>query len=902
MSRQDDDKHFFDKYPDGVRYGKSPDGSHYWNEPDLQHPGEFWSVTDIILPKLHPCTGRGSGAGAGPRPSEPKEKNFKIDRDTVVPLLYGRRKIDGIPIPVGTDGDYIYICYVFCEGEIELFEKKFINDEEISEFSGLYVFYDHLGVLDEAYDTALHGCDSNWIEPLAGTAYVAARFKADEKFSGIPKLSAIVQGKIVYDHRIDASAYSSNPALCLQDLKCSARYGGQVAAGKIDYSTWDATANACDYDLGSGNVRHSLNYYIQNPTSIERIEAYMLLHFNGDIVYSNGEYKLNLHAARSSVATFDQDTVWDVVLGRPESSEYFNRVRASYTIPDDTFLEDEYSLESAGLTTGDELLTEANFDFTGCASLSEVKRLCVYQLNSRISDLKLELSTYDTQGLERFDRFTFSHDIHSLVAVDFYVLECNGSRLIATEYSADLFSDALVDNPEIPEADLPSPLAVPAAVTELSATELPSVAADQHVSSVVEITWTASTFAWVKHYEIWTKEDGDYILYAITTEPAIQVSSTGRYTTLYAQIVTVSELGVKSTAATVSCIIEGTPLLPIWKSGAALTGAEAGDVAVLTWDKDGASPIATTGQATRAFEYEIRRGRTGYTWDQSSWVATVSALNYMDRVAPSGTWDYLVKAINSMGAETATALSTSVTVTLNPNLSFNRNQPIELTGATVNQVVISPSNTDADIAFPQAAAYDAWAERFTGTAWTGGPSGHPVWMTPTATSGTIDLVTAVTDMGAVFSGEFTLNYSSAKIGTGTATLTAKLLYSLDNSFWTEVDLSSAEVLTARYLKAKFVWTSSDSDTCYYIEEPVTVNVKANPVIEFGTATVGSGGSKTITFDMTFAAIDKVQLTPQGSSARIALADNITTTDFDIVLFDAAGSAAGGDVNWKVEGV
>ena len=238
-------------------------------------------------------------------------------------------------------------------------------------------------------------------------------------------------------------------------------------------------------------------------------------------------------------------------------------------------------------------------------------------------------------------------------------------------------------------------------------------------------------------------------------------------------------------------------------------------------------------------------------------------------------------------------------------MSFNKDQAVELTGATVQQVAISPSGTDSDQAFPLTASEDSWAERFSAGADWDDTVDAPWPIAPT--TGTIDLVSVATDMGGQFSGEFTFGYTSTKIGSGTATLTPWLGYSLDNVTYNWIDASSAVTLTARYVKAKFVWTCAVADTFYIVSEPVSVNIKAMPVVEFGEIAITGSGNVSITFNMTFAAVDKITLTPEFVTTTPALrnivADNVSLAGMDIYSFDAAGAAAACDlVKYKIEGV
>ena len=520
--------------------------------------------------------------------------------------------------------------------------------------------------------------------------------------------------------------------------------------------------------------------------------------------------------------------------------------------------------------------------------------MCVYQLNKRASDLTLTFKTYNTKGLERYDRFQFTHDVFSLASQDFYAVEVGADYVKAVEYSPSLFSDTVIAAPTIPEADLPLPSDTPDDATGLTLTENVDQAKDTHFTSTIVASWTASAWPWVKHYEVWIKTTGSYVLYGVTTDTRMDIQVTEEEETYTVKVVTVSVWDVPAGGVEESIYIDGKNWPPEWPAGASLSGTEAGDVAILSWD------AATDSDTVR---YEIRRGRTTDTWETAAWVTTIDARSYFDRNAPAGTWRWFVKAIDSVGQYTDAALSVDVEVTINPNLAFNRDQSAELTGSMVTQVAVSPSGTSGDVAFPITSAAHTWADRFTaGNAWSAELTAGKPWIDPVPTSGTMELVTQKIDMGAQFTGEFSLDYTATKYGTGAATLTPYILLSDDDLTYTAHAASSTFTATARYLKVKFVWTCGDSSSFYTVSEPVTVTVKATPMIESGTATVTSSGSYSISFNMTFTSVDRVLLTPKGGTARIALADNVSTSGFDLKLFDTDGSAAAGDVYWRVEGV
>jgi len=92
-----------------------------------------------------------------------------------------------------------------------------------------------------------------------GNAYLAIRYlyDVDAYRNGKPQITAIVQGALCYDPRLDSApganptnpsyiAYTTNPALCLADYLTDQNLGLAEAAANIDWSLVVAAANICD--------------------------------------------------------------------------------------------------------------------------------------------------------------------------------------------------------------------------------------------------------------------------------------------------------------------------------------------------------------------------------------------------------------------------------------------------------------------------------------------------------------------------------------------------------------------------------------------------------------------------------------------------------------------------------
>ena len=81
-----------------------------------------------------------------------------------------------------------------------------------------------------------------------GIAYLVLALTMDSPdneslFAGVPDVQCIVRGRKVKDPRTGATAYSTNPALCIRDYLTSARYGGG-AVGIVEADVFDGASNA----------------------------------------------------------------------------------------------------------------------------------------------------------------------------------------------------------------------------------------------------------------------------------------------------------------------------------------------------------------------------------------------------------------------------------------------------------------------------------------------------------------------------------------------------------------------------------------------------------------------------------------------------------------------------------
>tara|TARA_R100000654_G_scaffold821_4_gene3181 strand:+ start:13126 stop:15879 length:2754 start_codon:yes stop_codon:yes gene_type:complete len=134
------------------------------------------------------------------------------------------------------------------------------------------VFNLHKGEQSQTADPMLTGVfdgsnsNTNWTSnhKLNNICYIAANFEYDTKgmFQGVPNLTVVVNGKKVYDPRLDNTygsgsqdfgttsghTFSSNAALCLLDYLKNEDYGKGLAESDLDLPSFVSAANDCGDD------------------------------------------------------------------------------------------------------------------------------------------------------------------------------------------------------------------------------------------------------------------------------------------------------------------------------------------------------------------------------------------------------------------------------------------------------------------------------------------------------------------------------------------------------------------------------------------------------------------------------------------------------------------------------
>ena len=217
--------------------------------------------------------------------------------------------------------------------------------------------------------------------------YVRLNFDSDVYPNGVPNISFEVQGKKVFDPRTSTTAFSSNPALCIRDYLLDSNYGLDADATEINDTNFQAVANTCDEDvsLSSGTEdRFTLNGSFELKQSPKNIIENMLSSIAGNLIYSNGQFKLRPATYSTPTVTLsEQHFRSGITLNtRVSKKELFNAVKGLYSEPANNYQPQDYPiLTSSTFETEDNserIFGEFNFPFT--TSSTTVQRLAKIQL------------------------------------------------------------------------------------------------------------------------------------------------------------------------------------------------------------------------------------------------------------------------------------------------------------------------------------------------------------------------------------------------------------------------------------------------------------------------------------------------------------------------------------------
>lgn len=250
--------------------------------------------------------------------------------------------------------------------------------------------------------------DDLYYARLAQTAYVACRLKydADVYSEGVPNISFKVQGRQTQVFLDGSRTYSTNPSDNIKDYLMDTTFGAGIPASEIDDASFADARTYCGASItrdGVSSPRFSCNGVVDTSKTIKANIEDMLSCCSGQLVYSNGKFKLLVAKYDTPTKTLtNDDFIGSVKINtKTPMRDQINEVKGIY------FDEDNLQVSDAPVVVYDPSAEDNGFRKSVDISLpfttskEEAKHLAYITLNeSRYQltiNVKCKLTAFDLE-------------------------------------------------------------------------------------------------------------------------------------------------------------------------------------------------------------------------------------------------------------------------------------------------------------------------------------------------------------------------------------------------------------------------------------------------------------------------------------------------------------------------
>ena len=320
--------------------------------------------------------------------------------------VYGKVRKGGTIVNMATDGESnqsLHIIIALAGHEVDSIGDIYINDKVVTLNAEFYVT-DEPWVSNQRrtvritkYDGSQTTDQTDW-PTSEGTGvgrgiaflHVLLEYDQDAFAEGIPSITAVVDGKKVYDPRAggqsatDSSTwtYSANSALCIADY-LRADYGlGDQSYSRIDDTMLQVAASICDENVALSGGGTEKRYECHGVLSAQNTPANnlseMITSCAGTIFWGSGKWKIKVGAYSSPVKDFTLDDLRSEISVKTRTSarDNFNSVQGTFIDAAQDWVSADYpQIKSTGTFLfedgGVENTLDLNLSFTSSSSMAQ---------------------------------------------------------------------------------------------------------------------------------------------------------------------------------------------------------------------------------------------------------------------------------------------------------------------------------------------------------------------------------------------------------------------------------------------------------------------------------------------------------------------------------------------------
>lgn len=771
---------------------------------------------------------------------------------------------------VGTDGAYLVLGLLWGRGEISAVQGVYANKAALS----VGYVHNYTGTQLQGVDSWLATAVPGYADTLLGMAYSTVRI-SQATFTTMPVLAGKLAGLLVYDPRTTLTAYSTNAALFFREAALKGGLG-------VDDDSITETANACD-GLVSGAKRREAGVSFDQPLSLDSILDTLAAYAGGLYVRSGGVARLIPNRPATVSVSFTDNEADGTKLkflkdslriGKASTEASPNRVIVEYTDTSTVPWRRAFATVPDTLPSGDVRTTR--LIMPGIHTYAQARREGWERLNYyQATDLEVALTSFD-EGLELLEGDLFDVDsADGLTAKAFRATsvargdDTGHWAIMGREYQ-NIYSDEALADPLFPDTVLPNPAIVPDAATP-SLAEQNYQLQNETWATRIEATWADVTdYAYNHEFEA-RAYIGSALIWTVRTTGLSAVMGPlqeGQTYTIELRVVGVG--GITGNPSTANLLAQGKQLAPTFPGGAQLRGNEAGGRVFLNWDSANDDIWA----------YEIRFGSSGQTWAQMGFITTTDTLWFTAETIPEGTWDFKVRAIDSVKVESTNELT--------------------LAGLEVTSDADSYAQTDVGLGVASSTNMSLQGNDYypdDGTSWnTLFPNAMNTYTNPLVTYGgnfTTEVISAEHDLGAIVSANF-------QFATNVELLVGDLDYTMQISDTTGGPYTDYSVLSVnasgRYARLKVTGLLADR----FILRPEYFHLVAlvNTLTKEGEGTSSATLATTVTLDKEYSKVVSIKIQPissGGAEDLVGVPDNVVlgpgNTKFDVYIMQGGTQVA-----------
>lgn len=462
-----------------------------------------------------------------------------INSSAPAAYVYGKTRVGGVVFYQETSNNALYLSRLIALAahEINSVQKIMFNDEEItldsqfnvispSKYVGVARVKTYLGLDDQEADRDLLAISGRWTSDhrAQGIAYLYVRFKynADSFPNGIPVVTAVIEGKKVYNPITETTEYSNNSALCLRDYLLTS---GVAESEEINDSLFVAAANVCDesVSLSSGGVenRYTANGVFTSDISPQNAIQNILSSMGGMIWYSQGKWgcKAAYYSAPSVSLNEDDLRTGLQIQTRNSRRDGFNKITGIFKGAESNYFETNYpTVDSDVFLAVDNGMVsemEMNLPFTSTSSMAQrIAKIALYRnreqlkISGSFGMNAMKLSVGDLVEISN-SRMGWTDKVFEVVEWRFGLSDEMALEVYMTlqEISSAVFEwDAEESVFETNNTVLLSPFYVPAlAINETQDYRI----INEHITNVLEINVSSDFPDFVDYVEVQYKKSTD---------------------------------------------------------------------------------------------------------------------------------------------------------------------------------------------------------------------------------------------------------------------------------------------------------------------------------------------------------------------------------------------------------